>query len=501
MRFLLIGALFLSLAPVFPSEALAQPRGVVLHFTGPRGGAARNAIVRRLRGDADLVPRSDVEARAERRRQRLTTDSGRRRIARDMNLDFFIAGRVRGRGRRARTSLVIYGSNGEVISRGRAPRPVGRSRLRQIGNAARRMLLRATGGGGSDDDDDYDDEDDYDDDDDDYRDDDDDDDDYRDDDDDDDYRDDDDDDDYRDDDDDDDYRDDDDDDDYRDDDDDDYRDDDDDDDDDDDERYGDYDDDDDDDGPSEFRPGNLPIFVGRIGLLGRSRSASLDALDAGGTPSTIRDYNAPFFPAVSLHIHSYPLRGQDSAAKGLYLQIDFDLAFALSTQERTLNGELGEPIDTGSIRFLGQAGFLYGISEDAVRLGPMIGYGIDSFSIERNTTLVSTSYNYLRVGIAGDLRVYEDLVRLRVDIGYRIAFGAGEVVPAFGETSSQGGFDLSLELGGFAANGLAFALRAGLNRYGVTFTGEAMSDHPASITAQSLGDLNLHVGVEVGYAL
>ncbi len=120
-RLLAIGALLASLIP----EAAAAQTGVVLRFRGPGSGQARNAAVRAARRQMDLTPRARVERRARQMGARLGTRAGRARIADDMGIDYFVQGRVTGRGGSARTRITIYGSDGRQLASRRARRPIG----------------------------------------------------------------------------------------------------------------------------------------------------------------------------------------------------------------------------------------------------------------------------------------------------------------------------------------------------------------------------------------
>lgn len=145
-RFLAVTVLLVS---VTPETAQAQT-GVVLRFRGPGSGQARNAAVRAARQQLDLTPRAQVERRASQLGARLGTRAGRARVADAMGIDYFVEGRVSGRGRAARTRITIYGSDGRQLASRRARRPIGqagRADVTRVTAAAIQHAMDRDGGG------------------------------------------------------------------------------------------------------------------------------------------------------------------------------------------------------------------------------------------------------------------------------------------------------------------------------------------------------------------
>lgn len=250
----------------------------------------------------------------------------------------------------------------------------------------------------------------------------------------------------------------------------------------------------DDEDDEEATPAALPIFAGYIGYLGRTRDFTVEVPGASA-----RTYEAGVFGNLTLRLESFPLGGSDSAAKGLYAQAAFRIAIGLTTQEEFVQGDgsVGlRDIDGTSVwHFNIDAGYVYPILEDLLRVGAIVGFGLDTFAIGENQTLSSTSYPYLRVGGVIDVRIYESYLRARVDGGVRIPFGIGEVGDDFGPDGGAIGGDVGLALGGIAGPGIAYNARVGFVRYGLSFDGMGSVG-----SAESGADQSIEFGVELGYA-
>jgi len=246
-------------------------------------------------------------------------------------------------------------------------------------------------------------------------------------------------------------------------------------------------------------PGGLPILAAFVGLDGRTRDAQADFPGGGG-----RRYDLSMYPELSLRLESFPLGGSSSALKGLYAQLDLAFALALSSEEiDPVTGEVNE-LDTSAWRMLLQVGYLYPLADDAFRLGALIGFGIDSFSIAENNTLPSTSYKFLRIGAVGDARLYQELFRARIDVAYRVIFGMGEIgdgamqANALGTDATGGAFDLGISLGGRIDMGLSYALRFGFTRYNRDFSGMAGPGIPEN---SNFTDKGLNLSIQLGYTI
>ncbi len=411
-----------------PRVATAQGRsGVVLRFRGWRGAQARAQVVRALGDRANLVGRRDAEAAAQNAGLSLDDATGKAAIAQQLGLSFFVAGRVRGRGGRARTVIHIYDANGNELARREGPRPVGGPRLRRIRQAAlaafeeaeaeiaraeaeaaaarqaelerqrqleaQMEMERALAE------------------------------------------------------------------------------------------------------ESESSPSHgLPRLQALVGLDLRQRKADVNLVDGGG-----RVYRAGFFPELTVELRSFPAGNADSLLRGLYAQLDLAFGMGLSTQEQDIDGNLGPEISTSAWRLSAHVGYLYALEDDSFRVGGLVGFGIDKFTIGENMTMPSSSYTYMRLGLVADARIHEELLRARIDLGFRATFGVGDLVPTFGDDSKQRGFDVGLGLYGRIELGLTYGVRFGFARYSLDFSGVAGAV-PAAASAEDMTDKNISLGLQLGYS-
>lgn len=435
MRIALVVALGIAAALSAPHPVAAQQNtGVVLSFSGWRGGQARNQVVRALEGRAGLVGRSDAEAAASSAGVSLDEPSGMAAVAQQLGLKFIVAGRVRGRGGRARTEIHIFDANGNEIATEEGPRPQGGARLRQIRNAAASAYDQASQtiaaadaaaaaeaeatqqqqqqdmAFGLDE-----------------------------------------------------------------------------------ELPG----DDEDDGDASESP--LPLLAAYVGLDIRKRKANLTL----PVPPN-RQYRAGFYPELTLTVQSFPLRGLDNEAlRGIYAQLDFAVSLGLSSQELDASGNPGPELDTTAWRLGIHVGYLYSLMGDLVRVGGMLGFGTDVFNIDENGTITSSAYPYMRIGAAIDAKIYEDYLRARLDFGLRIVFNSGDLVPAFGDDSSQLGWDLGVALTGALEMGVTYGVRFGYSKYSVSFSGlgAPTTEVPAGATSEDMTDVGISLGLMAGYML
>ncbi len=135
---LLVGSLLVA-------ETANAQSGVVLPFTGPSAGAARNVVVRAARDHLELIPKSRVSRAARELGVNTRSATGRADIAAELNIDYFIAGSVRGR----QTRLRVYGADGEQLARGNARRPIGAAGRADVARVVGELLDEAIEGGGN----------------------------------------------------------------------------------------------------------------------------------------------------------------------------------------------------------------------------------------------------------------------------------------------------------------------------------------------------------------
>ena len=126
------------------SSAYAQkPRAVVMDFEGNGGAKARAQVVRALRDQAELEPRSEAKKVLSAENAKVSSVSGRAAIAEDLGLDYVIWGRVRGRGSAARAEIRIAGPKGKQITERKAGPPGQSKGNERIRKAARAALAKA----------------------------------------------------------------------------------------------------------------------------------------------------------------------------------------------------------------------------------------------------------------------------------------------------------------------------------------------------------------------
>ena len=243
----------------------------------------------------------------------------------------------------------------------------------------------------------------------------------------------------------------------------------------------------------------LPLIAAYLGLDIRKRKADLTL----PVPPN-RQYRAGFYPELTLTVQSFPLRGMDNEAlRGIYAQLDFAVSLGLTSQELDAAGNPGPELDTTAWRLGIHVGYLYSLMNDMLRFGGMLGFGTDVFNIDENGTITSSAYPFMRLGVAADVRLYEELLRARLDFGFRIVFNSGDFVPAFGEDSKQLGFDLGVALMGALEMGVSYGLRFGFTKYSVDFSGlgAPTTEVPAGATSEDLTDVGINLGLMVGYTL
>jgi hypothetical protein len=369
----------------------------VIPFNG-RGTAPRLAqrqVHNALDGQVNLVPLDDVATAVER------VGDEPRQVAEELNADMIISGNVRGRGRRARTTIIVYDNRGRVIARQTAR---GRG---QTGSAAQEALGIALGvleergapepepepeqgpepdpldGMGGDDEVPED--------------------------------------------------------------------------------IGDLDD----EGP----PGEGPLVVITGGVTIRSRDAEVCLAPGGCADSTSerRFYDSGFYPEISLRIEAMPLVRGTGVGKGLLLRGEFAFASWIQSQEEGAMGMV-MPLDTSSMRLSLDGGLLFDVGE-TVKVGGLIGFGLDSFSVQTNNVMPGRSYTYIRLAPMLRAQLSGPTLHLDVEAGLRIGVGTGDLKDDWAASASAFGLEIGAGLGGRLESGLSYGFRAGWVRYGLSFEG------------------------------
>lgn len=234
-------------------------------------------------------------------------------------------------------------------------------------------------------------------------------------------------------------------------------------------------------------PAAVPYVAAYLGYGGRSRHSEVD-IEGGAR----RVYDSSLFSELTLHADVHPLASSSGAGQGLYVGFDLAVALGLSSSEA---GTMTD-IDTTAYRLRVDAGYIARIADDRAQVGALVGFGVDSFSLGANTILPSSSYPQLRIGALGRYDIIQDTLFARVDLGFRYAFGVGDLADSFGSGGSALGMDVGLSLGGMFDMGFAWGVRFGYDRLSLDFSGDA-TDAPAT----GGSDASVSLGIQLGWAI
>lgn len=444
MRSLLAALLILA---AFDASTASAQTGVVLRFSGSGGSQARSIVVREVQREYELVDRRSVESTARNLGADLDTPEGRALVADDMGLSVIVDGAVRGRGRRGRTTIRLYASDGSEVGTDRTGAPLGSRGRSQVARATRNLLeaardiLASTQPGISMEDEEPPD-------------------------------------------------------------------------------WGETqsqepnaweiaiaeeqaeaerlraeEEEEEEEEDAVDAPLSMPLVAAMVGLEFRTRSARIDFVGVGG-----REFTASIHPELSVRLESFPLNTRADLLRGLYLEATFAISLGLKSNAFDPGTLSDVVIANTALRFFVQAGYFYSLEDDSFRIGALIGYGIDSFSFAQQTLMPSSSYSQLRIGLVGAAKVYGDLVRARVDAGFRLLFGTGELGSEFGPDDGGTGFDLGLALVGFHDSGATYGVRFGYTKYSLSFAGVGADPDAALGSSVSGSDSSINLTVEAGYS-
>jgi hypothetical protein len=198
----------------------------------------------------------------------------------------------------------------------------------------------------------------------------------------------------------------------------------------------------------------------------------------------------------------HPLTRGGGPLAGLFAQLTGALALGLSSVDERdpMNPDDDVEIGTSVLRWLLAAGYLHRL-DSGLALGGSLGFGVDSFSLDTNDIMASSSYSHLRLGVLGRLPVMEEDaydLAVQLDAGLRFVLGTGDLAPFFAESAGATGLDIMASIGGALDMGLAYALRLGFLHYFLSFEGDALS--PAN-TANDGTDSAFILVVSAGWRL
>lgn len=223
-----------------------------------------------------------------------------------------------------------------------------------------------------------------------------------------------------------------------------------------------------------------------LGLGLATRSATI-ALASGGE----RRYDGGLHPELSIRAEARPFRGSSGALRGVVVGLEGATAVAARSWS---SGEESEEIDTSAWRLSASVGYRF--AAGPVEIGPTLGWGLDVFELGTNQVMPSASYHHLRIGGGARLSLLDGLLRIHAAGGYRYVLSAGDIVEAFGDRTSVGGYDLSAGAVVRPVGGLRIGLDLGMTRYGLAFDG---SGEGANATEGS--DSRLRATLFAGWSL
>lgn len=209
----------------------------------------------------------------------------------------------------------------------------------------------------------------------------------------------------------------------------------------------------------------LPMFEILVGGGVRLRDINFTTGSNDGEP-TVRAFDSGAYSDVGGYFVVRPLgRSGKPALQALIVQGDGGVGLGL----RARLDASGARSDLATWRILGQVGYLYPIKK--LQVGGLVGAGVDTFDVDLNPALPSIRYVYLRVGGALAYTIISDLLRFRVDGGFRRPFSLGGIDAAFGNDSSAIGGDATVTIGGRLDVGFTYAFRFVFETYDLDFAG------------------------------
>jgi hypothetical protein len=239
-----------------------------------------------------------------------------------------------------------------------------------------------------------------------------------------------------------------------------------------------------------------PIFNILGGAGGRVRKVEIDVDDGSGGTAT-RSYESGVYLDIVFRLELRPLaRNRKPGLRGIALEADGDFGVGLDTK----TPGSGATLDTKAWRVLGQLGYFHALKKSEI--GGLIGIGFDALDLEDNGSMPSIRYLFLRVGPAYRHFFIERLLYLRVDAGFRFPFSYGDLEKRFGEAKGFG-FDAGLTLGGELDVGFSYLLRISSDYFKPQFSafpGGVVPGLPGAAQGKDGRDLAINFHVMVGWS-
>ena len=249
-------------------------------------------------------------------------------------------------------------------------------------------------------------------------------------------------------------------------------------------------------GPRSSPGRHAPILNILGGAGGRIRTIEINIDDGAGGTAT-RTYESGLYLDIVFRLELRPLARHDTKAlRGLVLEADAD--FGIMPGTKTPGSTV--TLDTKAWRILGQLGYFHSFGKS--ELGGLIGVGFDALDLEQNGTFPSVRYLFLRLGPAFRYVFIERMLYLRVDAGFRWPFSYGDLADTFGEATGFG-FDAGVMVGGELDVGFSYAVRVSADffkpQFGA-FPGGMVPGLPGAAQGQDGTDLAINFHAMVGWA-
>jgi hypothetical protein len=206
----------------------------------------------------------------------------------------------------------------------------------------------------------------------------------------------------------------------------------------------------------------------------RDRAAKIDLSD-----DRTASHRSGFFPEIGFEIDARPF--SRPGLRGLRGAFRMAVGVGLSSME---DGD--QRVDTSALRLSAELGYDHDF--DAFQVGATLGLGTDSFSLGTNDVIGSAAYTYVRTGFFAAYRLLDERVVVGLDFGVRPVTTTGDLGIRYFQTVSATGIDVQAGLSGRFEGGFTYSAGVGFLRYGLDFE-NALSERP-----EQLADLAIATG-------
>ncbi len=187
------------------------------------------------------------------------------------------------------------------------------------------------------------------------------------------------------------------------------------------------------------------LLDAQAGLALRSRSG--EGLRGDGSTGV---HDSGLFPELTVRLATAPF---DGALAPAWASLDLGMSVGMSTRDRG-----GNELSTSTLRVQGNLGYRFDLGP--LRLGPLLGFGIDSVSLGTNRILPSATYTFVRAGVDVLVPIVGDALGIYAEAGLRPVLSAGDL----GDLSVLG-LDGSLGVAGVLGEQLSYRIGGGITSY------------------------------------